>query len=122
VPVPGEKPESHQKADEAAENEAATEAYSFLKPVWRFHRAFCRLTMELTGRPQAPNQATPAHAVFGAGGAGIQAVHGPVQRLLELAFIEATVRARQKRCNERSHGVLSFPTTLQTARRAQRMR
>jgi hypothetical protein len=52
--------------------------------------------MELTGRPHGPNQATPAHIVFGAGGADTQAVHGPVQRLLELAFIEATVRAQQK--------------------------
>ena len=70
------------------------------------------LTVELTGRPEEPNQATPAHTVFGAGGADIEAVHGPVQRLLEPAFIEATVRARQMRCNERRHGDPSPPARV----------
>src|SRR5262249_54532042 len=42
-----------------------------------------RLTVKLRGRPEALDQATPAHAVFGAGGANIQAVHGPLQRLSE---------------------------------------
>jgi hypothetical protein len=46
------------------------------------HLPMCGLTVKLTGRPKAHNQATPARIVFGAGGADIQAVHGHVQRLL----------------------------------------
>src|SRR5215470_14121137 len=41
------------------------------------------LTVKLRGRPRAPNQAPRAHNLFSARGADIQAVHGPLQRLLE---------------------------------------
>jgi len=40
------------------------------------------LTVKLRGRPEALDQAPPAHTVFGAGGADTEAVHGPLQRLL----------------------------------------
>jgi hypothetical protein len=83
VAVPGEKPESHQESNEAAENEAATESYSFLKRVWWLHGAFCRLTEKLRGRPEAPDQAPRAHNLFRARGATTQTVHGPLQRLLD---------------------------------------
>jgi hypothetical protein len=56
VAVPGEKPESHQESNEAAENEAATESYSFLKRVWWLHGAFCRLTVKLRGCPEASHE------------------------------------------------------------------
>src|SRR5262249_6522703 len=54
------------------------------------------LTVKLRGRPEAPDQASPAHTVFSAGGADTRPVHGPLQRLLELASIAATVRARKR--------------------------
>ena len=38
--------------------------------------------MKLWGRPDALDQAPRAHNLFRARGAGIQAVHGPLQRLL----------------------------------------
>jgi len=40
------------------------------------------LTVKLSGRPEAPDQAPWAHTVFSARGAITQAVHGPLQRLL----------------------------------------
>ena len=42
-----------------------------------------RLTVELRGRPEAPNQAPRAHNLFPARGADTQTVHGPLQRLLD---------------------------------------
>jgi hypothetical protein len=41
------------------------------------------LTVKLRGRPEAPDQAPRAHNLFRARGADTQAVHGPLQRLLE---------------------------------------
>jgi hypothetical protein len=40
------------------------------------------LTVKLRGRPEAPDQAPPAHNFSPARGADTQAVHGPLQRLL----------------------------------------
>jgi hypothetical protein len=45
-----------------------------------------RLTVKLRGRPEAPDQAPRAHTVFSARGADKQAVHGPLQRLLDGAL------------------------------------
>src|SRR6516165_3390401 len=41
------------------------------------------LTVKLRGRPEAPDQAPRAHTVFSARGADTEAVHGPLQRLLD---------------------------------------
>jgi hypothetical protein len=43
----------------------------------------CRLTVKLRGRPEAPDEAPRAHTVFSARGADTEAVHGPLQRLLD---------------------------------------
>jgi hypothetical protein len=51
------------------------------------------LTVKLRGRAPTPNGAEGAQSLS-ARGANPQALHGPLQRLLEDAFIEATVRAR----------------------------
>src|SRR5215831_20718359 len=44
----------------------------------------CGLTVKLRGRPEGHDQAPRAHTVFCARGADTQAVHGPLQRLLEV--------------------------------------
>jgi hypothetical protein len=46
-------------------------------------RILGRLTVKLRGRPEAPDQAPRAHNLFRARGADTQAVHGPLQRLLD---------------------------------------
>jgi hypothetical protein len=45
--------------------------------------------MKLRGRPEAPDQAPRAHNLHRARGADTQAVHGPLQRLLEDVAIAA---------------------------------
>ena len=49
----------------------------------RCHFPMCGLTVKLSGRPKAPDQAPRVHNLFRAGGAITQVVHGPPQRLLE---------------------------------------
>jgi len=62
--------------------------------------------VKLRGRATTPESAEGAQ-FLGARGANPEAHHGPLQRLLEDAFIEATVRARRTQCNERRQGVAS---------------
>jgi hypothetical protein len=65
--------------------------------------------VKLRGRPKAPDGAEGAQ-FLSARGANPQACHGPLQRLLEDAFIEATVRARSLACKPAVHGIrLSAP-------------
>src|SRR5215467_1944634 len=47
------------------------------------HFPTCGLTVKLSGRPGAPDQAPRAHTVSRARGADTQVVHGPLQRLLD---------------------------------------
>src|SRR5438874_1020436 len=49
--IPSQKLKSRDESDEGSEKEAATEAYPLLERVWWFHRAICRLTVKLRGRP-----------------------------------------------------------------------
>src|SRR6266853_4820977 len=53
-----------------------------------------RLTAKLRGRTTTPDERRGRTLPPGARGAKPQAPHGPLQRLLEDAFIEAAVRAR----------------------------
>jgi hypothetical protein len=62
--------------------------------------------VKLRGRPEAPHGTEGAQSL-GARGAKPEAPHGPLQRLLEDAFIEATVRARRNRRNNRRQGAAS---------------
>jgi len=50
--------------------------------------------VKLRGRPEALDQASRAHNVFRARGADIQAVHGPLQRLLDDATVTNTSSIR----------------------------
>src|SRR5207245_8491922 len=54
----------------------------------------CRLTVKLRGRAPRPAKRRGRTISSSARGAQPQAPHGPLQRLLEDAFIEAAVRAR----------------------------
>src|ERR1051326_1128860 len=42
------------------------------------------LTVKLRGRPETPDQAPRAHNLFSTRGADTHAVHGPLQRLLDI--------------------------------------
>ena len=59
--------------------------------------------MKLRGRAEAPAIDAEGAQFPSARGDNPEAHHGPLQRLLEDAPIEATVRARQQRCKERRH-------------------
>src|SRR5262249_39940730 len=61
-------------------------------------RSIWRLTVKLRGRPEAPDQAPRAHNLSRARGADMQAVHGPLQRLLDaMVFRNLALRDRASR-------------------------
>ena len=57
----------------------------------------CLLTVKLRGRAEAPANGAEGAQSLSARGADPEALHGPLQRLLEVAPIEATVRAHFSR-------------------------
>ena len=72
-----------------------------------------RLTVKLSGRPEAHPARRERKISPSARGAPPEDFHGPLQRLLEDAINQPTVRAREKRCNE---------TKAQRSRRRKRHR
>ena len=90
------RPKDKQTAEgrKTTEEEPATEPQPFLKRIWWFHGTFRRLTVKLRGRAEAPTLGAEGAQFLSARGDNPEAHHGPLQRLLEDAPIEATVRAR----------------------------
>ena len=78
----------------------------------------CLLTVKLRGRAEAPAIGAEGAHFLRARGANTEAPHGPLQRLLEDALIEATVRAPQyERNGAAGAGLIACVTGHHRARR-----
>jgi len=74
-----------------------------------------RLTVKLRGRPEAPNKRRRRILSSGAGGATTQAVHGPLQRLLEGAASHACLGKKIPRSAAGGAAIMESNSKFQAA-------